>query len=126
MIHIRCIYNNKKGINRTLSIYILAYELLLFFFGKIVSTSTFANTLDKLSDIHQQYLLSCLKYVSVNNWNYTEYKEVLRGDHMALNNNHSFHIVVFILDKLCIWRKSENRYSCFVQRWQYERFHSIT
>ena len=56
--------------------YIFVHNLISFKNCKIVSPATFVNKLDvalTLSDECQQHLRSRLKYVLVNNWNYTEY-----------------------------------------------------
>jgi hypothetical protein len=65
-----------------LSIYILEYKLISFKKFKIVSPATFENEevncwYCRMSDEHQQHLRSRLNHVSVNNWNYTEYIQVV-------------------------------------------------
>jgi hypothetical protein len=63
-----------------LSNYICVHKLISFKYFKIVSPATFVNKLDvvlTLSDECQQHLRSRLKYVLVNNWNYTEYIPVV-------------------------------------------------
>ena len=60
--------------------YISAYKSISFKNCKFVSPATFVNKLDvalTLSDECQQHLRSRLKYVLVNNWNYTEYIPVV-------------------------------------------------
>jgi hypothetical protein len=60
--------------------YIFVHNLISFKNFKIVSPATFVNKLDvalTLSDESQQHLRSRLKYVLVNNWNYTEYIPVV-------------------------------------------------
>ena len=59
---------------------IVVHNLISFNNFRIVSPATFLNKLDvvlTLSDECQQHLHSRLKYVLVNNWNYTEYIPVV-------------------------------------------------
>ena len=62
---------------RMIYIYILVYKLISFKIFKIAQYFVNKCWHCRMSDEHQQHLCNRLKYVSMNNWNYTEYIPVV-------------------------------------------------